>query len=375
MKKTLNYSLLAIILTGVTILCCVRWKVWFGNPPEPVWTEDTIPFRFHTFADDSIPRFTITDNTFINTNSPDTLRFIVLGDVHNGIDSVLWEKMWQRHSGIDFYAQLGDFIDRGYFYYYELLVKEIHNTHFADLPVIVTPGNHEYRKGFVKCLPPIWIGEWWRNPLNGPERYKGRTFYVDFPNLRFIAIDTNGLQKLSDYTVVLTWLNMALDSAEDKFKLVIMHHPVYSGAYGRVNIGEYAAFRRALQKADVVFSGHDHNYYRRLPFVGTTSTAKHKLSKVNSKHDRIGSGRQMYELCTIISDTLNIQTYLMKEGLLYDEFNVICTTDSNNIKTHQYFVSEPCLEEIVDIPDKYKNKTNSIKIKIFNKRLKQRKQK
>ena len=374
MKRLVLYSLLIILLTSATILCCARWKVWFVSPPEPAWTDDTIHFRFRTFADDSVNGFIRQNDVYVNTVSPDTLTFIVLGDVHNGIDSASWEHIWGRHGHIDFYAQVGDFIDRGYFYYYELLVKEICNTPFAALPSIVTPGNHEYTKGMIKRLPPQWTEDWWHNPQNGPKRYEGTTYYVDFHNLRFIAIDTNGLQKLSDYTVVLTWLNKVIADAGDRFKIVIMHHPVYSGAYGRSNPGEFMAFRLALNEADVVFSGHDHNYYRSLPYVGITSTTKQKLSKVSNRFDRICSGRQMYELCTLVADTLTVQTFLMNGGELYDEFRVVCSTDSSNIKTHQYIVAEPTMGEIVELPDKYVGKEKSFKVKVFHRRLAKRKE-
>ncbi|MBQ7191527.1 MAG: metallophosphoesterase [Paludibacteraceae bacterium] len=360
MRRWVRYTTLIIVLTGVTLLCYIRWNAWFGNPPEKEWTQDTIDFRFNTFANDSLEGFVCYDRCWYDTLSADTLRFILLGDVHNGVDSTLWHTIYDRHPNIDFYAQLGDFLERGYFYYYQQMAHELQGTPFAQLPIIATPGNHEYRKGLVRRLPPEWH-RWFSNPQNGPHRFLGTTYYVDFASLRFIVIDTNGLQRLSDYTAVLTWLNKTIKEAGDRFTVVMMHHPVHSSAVGRQNVPIYLTFQHALKKADLVFSGHDHNYNRRLPFVGVNSAKKFYLSKVSGRDARICSGRQLYLVCDLWSDTLQVSTYLT-DGTLYDRFGVMCAHDGK----HEYvFGSDSLPKEIIDLPDKYQNRRSSHTIKRF----------
>ena len=353
--KKVYYILGFVILTGVTVLCCIRWNAWFYNPPEPKWPNDTLDFRFITFGADSVKGFVKNENNvWQDTISPDTLRFIVLGDVHNNINEEEFDNIYQRHPNIDFYAQAGDFLERGYFYYYQLAASKIKETSFDSLPLIAVPGNHEYKKGFVRRLPEQWK-EWFKNPDNGPIRYTGTSYYVDFNNLRFIVIDTNGLQILSDYTTVITWLNKVIAEAAGRFTVVMMHHPVYSSAVERQNLAIRIFLQHSLKKADIVFSGHDHNYSRRLPFIGTNSAEKFYLSKVNDADERICSGEKLYEEVSVFDHTMRIKTYLMKNGEKYDEITVKQLSDGSR----KYICDTLLMPEIIKLPDKYKNKENS----------------
>jgi hypothetical protein len=60
--KKVFYILAFVVLTGVTVLCCIRWNAWFYNPPEPKWPNDTLDFRFITFGADSLKGFTKNEN-------------------------------------------------------------------------------------------------------------------------------------------------------------------------------------------------------------------------------------------------------------------------------------------------------------------------
>lgn len=337
-RKT-SLILLAILLAGGGILCAVRWRAWFVNPDEPVWTGDTIPCSFHTFAEKSLDGFARYEDghsvIWQDLKQPGTLAFLLLGDVHNSIDSLQWAALAQRHPDIDFYAQLGDLLERTYFFYMQQLAAGIHGTPFRQLPVVTVPGNHEYRKGIVRRLPELWYSTF-PQPLNGPQRFAGSTYYVDFPDLRLIAIDTNGLQRLSDYTIVNTWVRKALQEAGDRFTVVIMHHPVFSAAKGRQNPFVRLTFRRVLGNADIVFAGHDHNYARRLPFIVTNSAKKHYRQKKNPNVERICSGQQVYNLVTLrrhslsgtTGDTLCIETRLLDTGEEIDLVQIVHQPDT-----------------------------------------------
>ncbi len=361
MKRRIGRIVVLVFLTGGAVLCAVRWNAWFSNPPEPAWDGKALDIRFHTFGQDTVPGFRWNGTCWQDTVSEDTLRFVVLGDVHNSVDSMQWENMAHRHFGIDFYAQLGDFMERGYWYYAQSLFHELEGTPFERLPLINCPGNHEYRKGAVRRLPDMWKAMF-VHPNNGPKRFAGTTYFVDFPNLRFIVLDTNTLHKLSDYTVLCTWLKQAIAGAAGRFTVVIMHHPVYSCGVGRQNTVVYASLMRALQTADLVFAGHDHNYARRLPFVDTNSAKKFYLHQLDDDFTRVGSGVQLYELLTLVGDTLTMETYLMDSGEKYDEVRWVrhgYERTITDLGTEQ--------EEIINLPDKYVGK-NSRKVQSFQHR-------
>ena len=387
-RKALSV-ILSILLTGGIILCAVRWRAWFGNPDEPAWLQDTVHYSFRTFGGESVEGFARYESgqsvIWQDLNQPDTLAFLLLGDVHNSIDSLQWEELAARHPNLDFYAQLGDFMERGYFYYYQQLAEELEGTPFERLPIVTTPGNHEYRKGVVRHLPSLWY-DLFPQPLNGPQRFAGSTYYIDFPALRFIVIDTNGLQRLSDYTIVNTWVRQAIRQADIRFVVVMMHHPVFSAGVGRQNPLIWLTFRRVLQDADIVFAGHDHNYARRLPFIVTNSAKKFYLNKLNPQDTRICSGRQLYHIVALTRnaadghtsaprDTLCVETRLMDTGELYDLVKVVHLPDTSSTCSDGFLKEyiEPMngSREIIDLPEKYKGK-DTRKVRQFLRRRAER---
>ena len=320
--RVFKIILTILILAGVTTLCVVRWNAWFGNPPEPTWTADTIDYSFFTFARDSVPGFGFNGLAWEECDNPDTLQILLFGDVHNSVTHAQWKAVADRHPQADCYAQLGDFVERGYFYYNQMLYHELKGTAFDNLPIINIPGNHEYRKGIIRKLPEYWK-ETFPHPLNGPLGFEGTTYYVDFNDLRIIALNTNGLQHLRDYTLVNAWLKQTIKDARERFVIVIMHHPVHSSSVGRMNLAIATAFIRPLASADLVFAGHDHSYARRLPYVNTNSARKSYKPKANKRDTLVTSGVQFYENIALYGDTLRMQTRLIDSGEIYDEVFIV----------------------------------------------------
>ena len=325
MKKIIGWIIGLCLLAGGATVCAIRWEAWFGNPPEPEWTGEKITHQFMTMNNDSVLR----------TLQRDTLSFLLLGDIHNSLTNDQMAALSERHSDIQFWAQMGDWMERPYMYYEQMMYQSLLGTRFDSLPIIAIPGNHEYLKGIVKNLPEHWKTIF-PNPQNGPARFLGTTYYVDFPHLRLIALDTDGLHRMSDYTQVAFWLKQSLTNAKDKHTVVIMHHPVFSTAQGRQNPLIWLSFYGILREADVVFSGHDHNYARRTVeykerfwvkqqptlFIGTNASKKMYAVKEKVNYECSFSGEPVYEYVVVTKDTLSIHTYNLHSGELIDEVKV-----------------------------------------------------
>lgn len=322
MRKRITWIVIIVILlaAGATV-CALRWKAWFGNPPEPVWSEAEVDYRFLTFEEDSLPNFVNQGSTWVDIQEPEQLRILLLGDVHNEITHDRYLTLGEKYPDLDAYAQLGDWLDRGYDYYAQQLQTDLKQTAFETLPVINTPGNHEYKKGLVKTLSPVWL-DLFRQPQNGPANGLGSTYYVDFNHLRFIVLDTSAPYMLHHFTRLNRWLKQTLNTAGDRFTIVIMHHPVYSHAKGRWNINLFTFLARPLHKADLVFSGHNHLYARRLPFVEIGSVHRSHTMRKHVTADKT-SQQPVYELLTITRDSLLMQTYLLDTDSLYDEVVIL----------------------------------------------------
>ena len=312
MKKWLKIILPVVLLAGGAVVCAIRWQAWFGMPAEPQWRDDEIEFVFPAFVQDS---------------TPESLDILLLGDIHSRLVSAEYDTLAARVPQTDIVAQAGDWMDRGQRYHQQLLFREWTNSSLANKPVIVCPGNHEYSKGWNKCLSPYW-SETFPHPHNGPQAVPGASYYTDLPGLRFIVIDTNPLDRLVYLTRTLTWLRELQKGARDRFVVVMMHHPVYSAAKGRVHPLIYAAFRHALGEADLVIAGHDHNYLRRTPFVVLNTAGRPK----QLREPRLTEASDTVPVYGVLSvkpsvngeqpATLDLRVYHLADGVLIDSLYV-----------------------------------------------------
>ena len=326
MRRWIGWIVGLCLLAGGATTCAIRWEAWFGNPPEPEYNEPIIAHQFITFDNDSVS----------NALQRDTLSFLLLGDIHNSLTNSDMSLLSERHPDIQFWAQMGDWMERPYLCYEQMMYQSLLGTRLDSLPIVAIPGNHEYLKGIVKTLPEHWKTIF-PNPQNGPARFLGTTYYVDFPQLRLIALDTDGLHRVSDYTQVAFWLKNNLRNAGKKFTVVMMHHPVYSFAQGRSNPLMWLAFHSAMREADVVFSGHDHNYARHTEhykarfwkkeeptiFIGTNASIKKYPVKENKKYEASLSGEPVYEHIFVTPNTLHISTYTIHSGERIDNVEII----------------------------------------------------
>ncbi len=326
MRKWIKIAIWTLLLAVGVVICVVRWQAWFGIPDEPVWTGDSLSFRFNTFGQDSVPGFVCTQEGWRDTLSPQSLDILVLGDIHNRLSQADYDTLSARVPYADAVAQVGDWMDRGQEYYHQLLLREWTASGLAGIPVINCPGNHEYNKHLRKGLDVDWCS-WFDHPDNGPVDQIGTTYYVDFPQLRFIVIDTNPLNRTVYLTRTLTWLREAMNSAGGRYTVVMMHHPVISNAKGRSNPLLYATFRRALGQTDAVFAGHDHSYMRRMPFIVLNTAGKNKPMKERHKAE-ITDEAPVYSIISIPSaDTeagapMVIRTYHLSDGKMIDSIYV-----------------------------------------------------
>ena len=316
MRKWVKISLWTILPLAAVIVCAVRWQAWFGMPAEPQWTGDTLSGRFITFVDDTVPGFIRTPEGWQDTRRPKTLDMILLGDIHSGLKRADYDSLAARLPEAEVLLQVGDWMDRGQEYYHQLLLREWNGCGLSALPVINCPGNHEYSKGLCKQLSPVWQ-ETFPQPDNGPHTVPGVSYYVDFPNVRFIVIDTNPLDHIYLLTRTLTWLRQTMYSAGDRFIVVMMHHPVIPAGEGRFCPMIYAAFHHALKDADLVLSGHDHSYARRMPFV-VFNTAGPLKPRRNTIHYEACSADQTYLHLSVDERNLVMRVHRMRDGGLID---------------------------------------------------------
>ncbi len=319
MRKGIKIALWTILLAGGIITCVVRWQVWFGMPAEPEWTGDTLSYTFRS----------VCDSQSAIDYQQSSMTILVLGDIHNQLKQADYDTLAARVPHVDVVAQAGDWMDRGQEYYRQLLLREWSGSQLRDKPVIVCPGNHEYSKGLCKKLSPVWIETFGDSQIGNSQSpvgnrltaVPGATYYTDLPFVRFIVIDTNPLDRLVYLTRTVTWLRQAMNTAEGRYTVVMMHHPVLPAGKGRFCPLIYATFRYALGAADLVICGHDHSYLRRAPFIVLNTAGKPKTQQTCYSAE-CTSADPVYGVITIDQSPMTFTVYRMSDGLAIDYLHV-----------------------------------------------------
>lgn len=272
------------------------------------------------------------------------LSFIYLGDIQdrpNGNTGAIFKDIHQRYPDVDFWAFVGDVIERPTDKYWNYWFSTMDSI-TQSTPLLVATGNHEYLKGVVKTLDSRWTHTF-SFPENGPGAFKGRSYFVNYKDLCFITIDTDGIQGLVSLLQQRAWLKKVLKASDKKWKIVMMHHPVYSVRNGRNNFFFRYAFRPLFEEygVDMVLQGHDHGYSRistkadngegHTPvYVVSTCSPKHYDVSLTSRHDKLGSAISLYQHIRISGDSLRYQSFTVADSL-YDDILIVHKDGQNHV--------------------------------------------
>lgn len=297
--------------------------------------------------------------TFGIPQSSSETSFLYLGDVQDPdgrMSDSLLAKLPALSLRTDFLAVAGDQIEGPANEYWDVWYKSL-GQWSPELCIVAATGNHEYlKKGLMRELDPRWVPQY-GFPTNGPEDFEGRSYYIDFPLMRYIVMDSNGINAPTDVYRHREWLRTALRGSRQPWQVVMFHHGIYSVREGRSNPVMRYAFRPILEEegADLVLQGHDHSYSRinTRDAEGKKSTPMYIISSSSPKtyrngfdeiHDRLGSGLQLYQHIRITRDTIHYRSY-QYSGKLYDDVE-ICKQPSGDavlVKDHAEQIPEEFL--------------------------------
>lgn len=320
-------------------------------------------------------------------DTSDSLTFLMLGDIQDtlgGGTKQIFADLHARYPQTDFWAFVGDIIERPTDRYWNYWFGTM-NGITQSVPVVAATGNHEYLKGALKKLDSRWISTF-RNPANGPEGFTGRTYRLSFGRLDFFVIDTDGLQLPADYFRTRRWLAGELEKSEKPWKIVMMHHPVYSVRSGRDNTLIRWTFKPVFERygVDLVLEGHDHGYSRILSRhkegqatvpVYITSNCSPKLYAVgfDPVHDRLGSNLNFYQYITLKADSLSVRVYTTAHEL-YDEVLLVRQPAPGATGAAvTVYDRVPDTPESLQLPDTYRKSWKDEKLKKYEEE-KQRRQ-
>lgn len=394
-KRCISLIIFLFVLVSATVVTVVRWQAWFGLPAEPpfvldkgihrlfvvpgrdglgdrvvTWVSgDSLPVAFIFDGDTTLlsPKRIHTEGgvtyTFrqrlqglsigthryrITTQSGETFsdslfirgvsrrdRLIYIGDIQDGetgLSRDFLNGVAKRYLDTDAWLFAGDLIERGHDGYWEIFYDAVGDfaPHTVFIPAL---GNHEYSKGLSKKPDPRWR-EAFPKPLTSDNRdgeVGGQNYFVDYPYVRVVVIDTNRLP-FGNLFPLTSWLKRTLTEREDDpFLIVVMHHGVHSMAFGRVNLAERFVLGPLFetQGVDLVLQGHDHVYARvkrkapsePLYLTSTSSLKSYDVKPDPSRLDASASGGRFYVVLDVDAEKIDGITF-REDHSGFDRFTI-----------------------------------------------------
>lgn len=251
---------------------------------------------------------------------------------------------------------------------------------YGMMPVIATPGNHEYYRDEQRKLT---LTKHWRPqfafPENGPAGLEEVAYYLDYQGVRFISICSQAfLLNKADSVSQVAWVENLLRNNPNKWTIITMHHPLYSSAGGRDNKSLRNAFQPIFDKygVDLVLTGHDHTYGRgvaekspqspQMPLKGpvyitSVSGPKMYVPSLEQWQQRAAANTQLYQVIDVNADNIVYKCYTVT-GTLYDAFRIDKKGAGQKTLTDQ----QPAeIKEMVELPPAYKQKLSATEQRSF----------
>lgn len=287
-------------------------------------------------------------------DSVNRFSFIFVGDVQDtlkGKTRNFMENIRHRFPHVAFYAFAGDFIERPMNCYWEEAYQSVDSIAIC-YPLIVSPGNHEYKKGIVRVLEERFP---YAFSYLLESRYEdNHVFSIDYKDATIITLDSNRDPWLQFSQR--KWLEEALKASDKKWKIVMLHHPLYSIKGTLNNITVRWMYDSLFRKygVDLVLQGHEHNYARMTTkqddemttpvfLVSHASPKGYRLS-FNEKYDRFGTNHRFYQHIEVGEDTIHIRAFL-EDNSLYDDLRIV--KDDSEI---QIIDESRSIPEILEMP-------------------------
>jgi phosphodiesterase/alkaline phosphatase D-like protein len=264
---------------------------------------------------------------------------IYFGDAQNAVaESVtpLFNKAFLQSADAQLVVHAGDLIDRNtpkvqawQEWFYAL------GTTGARLNQFITPGNHEYQVNEQQksaVLKPEF------NALFAVKRassapFSDTVFSVIYQGVQFISLDTTALLYDELYaSAQAQWLDKELAAGKATWRVVVMHHPVYTFAANRKQIRDpriadrfQAIFER--HQVDLVLQGHDHLYSRvqKNNVTYLISIAGPKMNKISAEAEKMAAvslaDTQLFQRIHFGEENISVEVFDLA-GHKHDSFQI-----------------------------------------------------
>ena len=262
------------------------------------------------------------------------ISFLYMGDVQDtlgGKANLYLKAALQRHPETEFLTCGGDIVERPMDSYWGELFRGVDSIG-QTLPLLTVTGNHDYLKGVIQKLERRFslVFSYFLDSMIG----ENQVFTLRYGNLQLFCLDSN--RELPYLLEQKQWLESKLKESCAQWKVVILHHPLYSIMGAMNNLIQRYVFDDLLREegVDLVLQAHEHAYARMTahrpdgtaqPPVYTVShcSPKHYRIRFDKQFDKYGISGRYYQLIRLEGDTLTVATHDAYTGSLYDKLQLV----------------------------------------------------
>ena len=267
----------------------------------------------------------------------DRFSFLFVGDVQDtisGIANRLLMEAWAHHPEVEFLVCGGDLTERPANQYWAETFRTLDSIG-QSMPILNVTGNHDYLKGIIQRLErrfPLVFSYFLDSKIED-----NMVYTLNYGDAQIFVLDSN--REFPYLWTQRQWLEEQLSQSKAKWKILILHHPLYS-IKGKNNIIQRWLFDDLVQEygVDLVLQGHEHAYARMTGHYknGASSAPVYTVSHCSPKNyriyfdehfDKFGISSRYYQTVNIHDDTLAMATYDAYSHALYDSLMIVMNPD------------------------------------------------
>ncbi len=265
----------------------------------------------------------------------DEVEFLYVGDVQDtlgGMANQIMRQALQRHPQCEFLVCGGDFVERPTNQHWDIAFNDIDSI-AQHIPMLCVTGNHDYLKGIIMQLER-------RFTLTFPYFLDSKigdnhVYALCYGPIQFFLLDSN--RELPHLVTQRSWLKEQLEKSKAKWKIVVLHHPLYSIRGKNNNLIQRYMFDDLIQDyhVDLVLQGHEHAYGRMtltsddsqfttLYTISHCSPKNYRISdSAEERFEKIGAEGRYYQTVSVKGDTLTMVAYEASQHTRFDSLAVI----------------------------------------------------
>ena len=285
--------------------------------------------------------------------------FLYMGDIQDSIGGIanrLLRRAFRANPDAEFFVCGGDLTERPTDAYWGETFESLDSVGQA-VPVLTVTGNHDYLKGVIGKLERRFslIHSYYLDSMIG----ENQVFTVRYKNVQFFCLDSN--REFPYLWTQRRWLEEQLGASTAKWKIVVLHHPLYSIRGSMNNLIQRWMFNDLICEngVDLVLQGHEHAYARmttspcagrlfssddddaggascgRTTPVYTVSHCSPKSYRIEfdaDRFDKYGSGSRYFQKVRTHGDTLFLAAYDANDGTLYDSLYIKKNSPSDAVR-------------------------------------------